>query len=54
VIRREGREDGQFNIEVDCKCLLFKWVFEAVHRLLLFFMWNSHSCLCILAVVFVI
>jgi GMP synthase (glutamine-hydrolysing) len=24
VIRREGREDGQFNIEVDCKCLLFK------------------------------
>jgi GMP synthase (glutamine-hydrolysing) len=24
VIRREGREDGQFVIEVDCKCLLFK------------------------------
>lgn len=24
VIRKEGREDGQFNIEVDCKCLLFK------------------------------
>lgn len=24
VIRKEGREDGQFTIEVDCKCLLFK------------------------------
>jgi GMP synthase-like glutamine amidotransferase len=24
VVRKEGREDGQFNIEVDCKCLLFK------------------------------
>lgn len=24
VIRKEGREDGQFNIEVDSKCLLFK------------------------------
>jgi hypothetical protein len=28
VVRKEGREDGQFNIEVDCKCLLFKWVVE--------------------------
>lgn len=26
VIRKEGREDGQFNIEVDSKCLLFKLV----------------------------
>ena len=24
VIRKEGREDGQFGIEVDPKCLLFK------------------------------
>lgn len=26
VIRKEGREDGQFTIEVDTKCLLFKLV----------------------------
>lgn len=26
VIRKEGREDGQFSIEVDTKCLLFKLV----------------------------
>jgi GMP synthase (glutamine-hydrolysing) len=24
VVRKEVREDGQFNIEVDEKCLLFK------------------------------
>lgn len=24
VIRKSGREDGQFNVEVDSKCLLFK------------------------------
>ncbi|PNF33228.1 GMP synthase [glutamine-hydrolyzing] [Cryptotermes secundus] len=34
VIRREGREDGQFNIEVDCKCLLFKGL-DKVQRVLL-------------------
>lgn len=26
VTRRESREDGQFPIEVDTKCLLFKYV----------------------------
>lgn len=30
VIRKEGREDGQFNIEVDTKCLLFKLVIHDV------------------------
>lgn len=24
VVREDGREDGQFDIEVDTKCLLFK------------------------------
>lgn len=27
VTRRETREDGQFPIEVDTKCLLFKYVY---------------------------
>lgn len=22
-----GREDGIYNIDVDCQCLLFKWVY---------------------------
>lgn len=26
VVRKDGREDGQFTIEV-AKCLLFKWVY---------------------------
>jgi len=26
VDRKEGRVDGQFTIDVDNKCLLFKWV----------------------------
>lgn len=26
VVRKDGREDGQFTIEVDTKCLLFKLV----------------------------
>lgn len=26
VIRKDSREDGQFNIEVNTKCLLFKYV----------------------------
>ncbi|XP_069684502.1 GMP synthase [glutamine-hydrolyzing] isoform X2 [Periplaneta americana] len=34
VIRKEGREDGQFSIEVDCKCLLFKGL-DKVQRVLL-------------------
>lgn len=34
VVRKEGREDGQFNIEVDCKCLLFKGL-DKVQRVLL-------------------
>lgn len=24
VIRKDGREDGQFDIDVDSKCILFK------------------------------
>lgn len=24
IMRKEGREDGQFPVEVDAKCLLFK------------------------------
>lgn len=24
IVKKAGREDGQFNIEVDTKCLLFK------------------------------
>ncbi|XP_021918589.1 GMP synthase [glutamine-hydrolyzing] isoform X1 [Zootermopsis nevadensis] len=34
VIRKEGREDGQFSIEVDCKCLLFKGLDKAQRVLL--------------------
>lgn len=33
VTRRESREDGQFPIEVDTKCLLFKYV-NCSHRIL--------------------
>ena len=29
VIRKDGREDGQFDIEVDTKCLLFKYVYKS-------------------------
>lgn len=36
VIRKEGREDGQFSIEVDTKCLLFKLV------IVLDIMWNNY------------
>ncbi|XP_066992436.1 GMP synthase [glutamine-hydrolyzing] isoform X2 [Anabrus simplex] len=34
VIRKDGREDGQFSIEVDSRCLLFKGL-EKVQRVLL-------------------
>ncbi|KAK7873744.1 hypothetical protein R5R35_013275 [Gryllus longicercus] len=34
VIRKDGREDGQFNIEVDSRCLLFKGL-EKVQKVLL-------------------
>lgn len=27
VVRKETREDGQYEIEVNSKCLLFKYVF---------------------------
>lgn len=34
VIRKDGREDGQFNIEVDSRCLLFKGL-DKVQKVLL-------------------